>query len=338
MPPAATDFLTSNRIAEHANPPASSEFLSFVRLDGLGRTQKTVNLLAAARSNPSPSAVHDLRVAARRLVYALDCFSTVLDPDRAAEFRKRIKSILSVAGAPRDLDVALKLVSDAGVSSECSLVTTLRLRRDAAAANLSERLQRKRYRHLTQQWLSTTDAAATATQRDLIEATTKSGNASTRLPWVADESCGANASRVLPSLAAQYFRLGRAACVEGASQKSLHAFRLDGKRLRYCLEIFRDHYSPSLEGRIETLRDIQRRLGILSDCETTAALLRSSGMPSDTASERLLTVLRQRQGDETESFLAYWKAHVGTPEVERDWKDYLALNSEEGSSEGCLSP
>lgn len=338
MPPTATDIRATSAVAERTGPPARSAFLRFVHLQCLRRTQKTADLLAAVRSDPSPSAVHDLRVAARRLVYALDCFSTVLNTGRAAGLRKRLKGILSAARPVRELDVALEHVSAAGMSSGCPVATTLRLRRDTAAGSLVEQLRRKRYQHLTRRWLSTADDAETATERDSLEATATSGKASTQLPWIPDESCATNASRVLPLLAAQYFHQGRTACAEGASQEALHSFRLDGKRLRYCLEIFRDQYGPSLDARIKTLRDIQRQLGILSDCETNARLLRSAGMPSDAASERLLTILRQRQEDATESFLADWKAHLGTLEVERDWRDYLALSREEGSSMSGVSP
>ena len=325
MPPAAQDIRATSALAEYAGAPARSAFLRFVHLQCLRRTQKTVDLLAAAHSDPSPSAVHRLRVAARRLVYALDCFYTALAPNQAADFRKRIKSIHSAARPLRELDVALELVSEAGMSSECSLATALRLRRDAAATNLSERLERKRYQHLAQRCLNTAGDSATATERVKFEEISMSGKVSTRLPWMPDESCATNASRVLPLLAAQYFRQGRAVCAGGASQQVLHKFRLGGKRLRYCLEIFRDQYGPPLEARIDILRDIQRRLGVLSDCETTAGLLRSAGMPSDTGSEQLLTILGQRQDDTTESFLSDWHAHLGTLEVERDWTNYLAL-------------
>ena len=233
MPPAATDIRATSAVAERTAPPARSAFLRFVHLQCLRRTQKTADLLAAVRSDPSPSAVHNLRVAARRLTYALDCFSTVLNAGRAAGLRKRLKGILSAARPVRELDVALEHVSAAGMSSGCPLATALRLRRDTAAGSLVEQLRRKRYQHLTRRWLSTADDAATATERDSLEATATSGKASTQLPWIPDESCATNASRVLPLLAAQYFRQGRTACAEGASQESLHSFRLDGQLLRY---------------------------------------------------------------------------------------------------------
>lgn len=338
MPPAATDLRATSALDECAGSPARSAFLRFAHLHCLHRTQKTVHLLAAVRSDPSPSAVHDLRVAARRLLYALDCFSAVLNTDRAADLRKRVKGILSTARAVRELDVALELVSATDSGSGCSLAAVLQLQRDAAAQTMSERLGHKRFRNLTHRWLGTASASAPEPAKSGSEATAASVRASTHLPWMPDESCATNASRVLPLLAAQYFRQGRTACAEGASHEALHTFRLDSKRLRYCLEIFRDQYGPSMEARIDLLRDIQRRLGVLSDCASTAELLRSAGMPSDTASERLLTILRQRQEDATESFLAHWEAHLGALEVERDWRDCLALSSEEASPTRSGSP
>lgn len=328
MHPAATDTRASGADPEKATPRSRSDFLDFVHSHCLRRTEKTAERLAAARSDPTASAVHDLRVAARRLLYTLDCFSTLLDADRAANFRKRVKSILSAARLVRELDVALELVSEMDSGPECSLGDDLRRRRDTAARIMSERLERKGVQKLTHRWLNTASGPAPESVKDRSEATALGRRPFTHLSWMPDRSCAANASAILPELAAHYFRQGRAACTEGTAPEELHSFRLASKRLRYCLELFSEQYGPSLAARLEALREIQRQLGALSDYDSTTRLLHSAEAPDAAASLRLLTVLSVRQSDATEAFLKSWKRDFDTPEVEDDWRDYLTLRQE----------
>ena len=328
MPPAATDTCATSAQAKPATSSASGAFLGFVHLHCLRRTENTVALLAAVRLDPSARAVHDLRVAARRLVYTLECFATLLHPERMADFRKRVKAVLSAARPVRELDVALVLAAASGVGPKSSLAKTLRLRRSEAERIMSERLQRKRLRNLTERWLSTASSSLATATKATPELTAANGRASKLVPWIPNESCAMNARHVLPSFATQYFRHGRVVCVEGTSPEDLHKFRLAGKRLRYCLELFGELYGPSMDRRLKTLRDIQRRLGVLSDCDATIALLSSAEMPSDAASEKLQATLLGRQREATESFLAHWKHHLDDLEVEQNWRDYLILSLE----------
>ena len=328
MPPAATDTRATSAHAEAENTFANSAFLGFVHRHCLRRTQNTAALLAEVRLDPSPGAVHDLRVAARRLVYTIECFATLLNPERTAAFRKRVKAILSAARPVRDIDVALDLAAASGLGPDGSLADSLRLQRDAAARIMGERLQRKRLQNLTQRWLRTAIGRLPACTKRTAELTPANGGTWTPLPWMPDQSCAANASHVLPTLAGQYFRHGRTVCVEGTSPEQLHELRLAGKRLRYCLELFAELYGPSLYGRLKILRDIQRKLGVLSDCDATITLLRSSEMPSDPASEQFQTILLGRQSEAIESFLEYWTCRLGDLEVEQEWRDYLTLSPE----------
>ena len=332
MQPAATDARASGANPEKSTPRSRSGFLDFVHSHCWRHTERTAERLAGARADPTASAVHDLRVAARRLVYTLDCFSTLLDPDRAGDFRKRVKSLLSAARRVRELDVALELIPELDSGSGCLVADDLRQRRDTAARTMSERLERKGVQNLARKWHSIARSPAPEPAQDRSAATAAGGRPFSHLSWMPERSCAANASAVLPSLAAQYFRHGRAACVEGATPAELHAFRLASKRLRYCLELFSEQYDPSLAVRLRALKDIQQRLGALSDCDSTIRLLDSAERPNDAAAQRLLTALSDRQRDATESFLAFWNGHFGMSNAEDDWKDYLALGGERISS------
>src|SRR4029079_9463591 len=94
------------------------------------------------------------------------------------------------------------------------------------------------------------------------------GSAMTNRPeihWDASASVARNASQKLPEMTRQFFAAGRAAATLDSSLQAMHRFRIQTKRFRYSLDLFRDYYGPALEQRIEALRGLQDRLGAISD-------------------------------------------------------------------------
>jgi CHAD domain-containing protein len=66
-------------------------------------------------------AVHDLRVAIRRLSRCLQVFSQFYPPRSAKKLRRRLKALMDPAGSLRDLDIALELVAKAGIDRKAHL-------------------------------------------------------------------------------------------------------------------------------------------------------------------------------------------------------------------------
>ena len=91
--------------------------------------------------------------------------------------------------------------------------------------------------------------------------------------WEANKSAPKNAARKLPGLAVLYFKAGRRLAERRASLEALHQFRLETKRFRYTLELFRPCYGPALDKRLTSLRKIQDLLGEINDCVTTQNIL-----------------------------------------------------------------
>ena len=141
--------------------------------------------------------------------------------------------------------------------------------------------------------------------------------------WSATESCAENTRRVLPGLVAEYFALGRALCGGEPSLSDLHDFRLAGKRLRYSLELFRDHYDPALTEFLADLRSVQRRLGAISDCTATVALLEEEGLANGDDGRRLIGFLMARERAHVAEFLGHWKTKFDSPGKAAAWERYL---------------
>ena len=128
-------------------------------------------------------------------------------------------------------------------------------------------------------------------------------------------------------MAAEYFALGRSLCGGEPSASDLHDFRLAGKRLRYSLELFREHYDPSLAELLANLRTVQRHLGAISDCMATVTLIEEEGLSNSEDSRRLTRYLKTRQRAHVVEFLGYWKSRFDAPGSAEAWESYLRCHA-----------
>src|SRR5438105_11628893 len=121
----------------------------------------------------------------------------------------------------------------------------------------------------------------------------------TAMKWGVDKNASDNAAQALPELTIKYFHAGRKAAKGNKPPAKLHRFRVKTKNLRYALELFRPIYGAALEPRLESLQEIQKLLGQVSDLYTTRALLKG---------ERTLKKKLEREAaKKIDDFRAYWK-------------------------------
>ena len=134
--------------------------------------------------------------------------------------------------------------------------------------------------------------------------------------WDVKKSAPKNAARKLPPLAGRYFKAGRELVNRRGSLEVLHQFRLETKRFRYTLELFRPCYGPGLDKRLTSLRKIQDLLGELNDCVTTQNIL---GRKQNILAE----FLQRRIARKRRELTRYWQSSFDAPGRERWWSDYL---------------
>ena len=60
--------------------------------------------------------------------------------------------------------------------------------------------------------------------------------------------------------------------------EELHGFRLETKRFRYTLELFRPLYGPNLDRYLKALRELQGALGKVSDYQAIQRVLPGRSM------------------------------------------------------------
>lgn len=106
-----------------------------------------------ARSGAADSgAVHDLRVAIRRLGRCLRAFAPVYPGRSWRRVRRALRDIMDSAAEVRDRDIALQLLRDAGTPPAAPPLRQLAREREDAARHLSTELHRWRTHSLSRRW------------------------------------------------------------------------------------------------------------------------------------------------------------------------------------------
>jgi CHAD domain-containing protein len=225
-----SDWLPGNQIRRHI------ERLAFE----VNRTLRT----------PSSDAVHDLRVAIRRLAQALVTFKDHLVRKAVKRIRRKLKAVLSAAGRVRDCDIAIKILSRTKRPGAGSLLHQIGVRRRGAERALLASLKRLSLCTHVSYWC---DDLSLPSHNE------------TSMTALAQEARGN-----LPQLAQRFFDAGKAA--SQTSGERLHEFRILAKRFRYTLELFVPVYSGSTEEWMREIKKVQSTLGAMNDYRTVHSL------------------------------------------------------------------
>lgn len=223
----------------------------------------------------APEALHQARVALRRLRSALGIFRRVLGKRDSARFRADLGWLAQVLGHARDLDVLVAAAADKpgpGV-----VFDALEVARDDAYAAVGETLASPRALTMMldlAEWLATGDWATAAQTQALREMPAR--------------QFAADALR----------RRRKAIKTGGKSLKTLrdaqrHEVRKAAKTLRYSAEFFAGLFGGNAARRrhakfLAALETLQDRLGALNDRATAPALLRSLGLMDSEGASALL--------------------------------------------------
>jgi len=202
----------------------------------------------AVHTSEDVEAVHDMRVACRRINSALRLFKNYLPAKRVKKLRAVLEQLRDLLGAARNLDVLSAdlethraLVVEQENAPLQSLAEAWRGERATQQNALVERLDSADYRV----WCERMDAFLAENENDSS-------------PRVAD---------VLPALLWKQYGAVRVyeTRLAGATLEELHALRIDIKRLRYTLEFFSDAFDEKPAALIEPLIALQDQLGLIQD-------------------------------------------------------------------------
>jgi CHAD domain-containing protein len=106
----------------------------------------------ASRAGKDPGAIHDLRVAIRRLSRCLRVFAEFYPGGSWKRIRKELKGLMRAAGRVRDRDVALALLAEAGAARRGAVAARLESERKQAAREMLLEARRWKKSGFSRKW------------------------------------------------------------------------------------------------------------------------------------------------------------------------------------------
>ncbi len=242
-------------------------------------------------------ALHQARVALRRLRSAFSIFKSMTGGKTASALRGELRWLVSELGDARNLDVLL------GRLRQGTLHDRIKAAREQAYDRIETALHSRRARAL---------------MLDLVEWTAlEDGQRGPECEAIAKRSAHEFAARALDRCRRKVKRGGRD--LEQLDDAARHEVRKDAKKLRYAAEFFASLYPGKQEKRrckafIAALEQLQDELGSLNDLATAPRLLEQLGVADDPGATELL-------GTDTKSMLleAAVSAHDRLIETKRFW-------------------
>jgi CHAD domain-containing protein len=220
---------------------------------------------AGTRLGEDPEALHDMRVATRRMRAAFDLFEAYYDRKVLAPFAKGLRRTGRTLGAVRDLDVLLGKAAEYQAALPPERASTLeplvvhwQTRREIARRQMLEYLDSPSYHRFA----------------DAFEVFLLSPGTGV-VPLPPDEIKPYQVRHLVPRLVTTRYEAVRAyeVVMPGAPLTSYHMLRIECKRLRYAMEFFREVLGSEAPVLIKQVVAMQDLLGELQDAHVAELLL-----------------------------------------------------------------
>ena len=280
-------------------PGRKAAVLDVVRASIAGSAERMLRHDAGVRLGEDPEAVHQARVATRRLRSDLRTYRALLDPEWVLALRTELGWLGSELGTVRDLDVLgerlrgrIRSLPDDDVEAAPKLLDRVRTERDAARADLMSGMREPRY-------LSLLDRVVAAAAE----------------PAVLPELAHRPAVEVMGELMEGPWRHLERICRElgpASADGELHQARIRAKRVRYAAEAMIPIYGKPARRFARRAEALQTVLGEHQDAVMAIAWLRTQA--GGTASRgafvagELAGVEHHAQTQSREAWPEAWKA------------------------------
>jgi CHAD domain-containing protein len=258
-------------------------------------------------------ALHDMRVATRRMRAAFRVFGAYYEPKEVAPYLKGLRRTGRALGPVRDLDVFrvkvqayLSTLPELQQGSLDGFLTVLEARREASRDRLLAYLNSEKYTHFKERFGQFVETEGMGSQPVTLD----SGEPRPyRLRHVAPVAVY---ERLAAVRAYDEWVHVSGTDTPNPSPERLHALRIACKRLRYTLEFFREVLSPSTKALIKQIVALQDHLGNLQDAVVASDILRNyllfGTWDRDKAGESLPAAAEDAPG--VEAYLAVQQAEL----------------------------
>lgn len=219
--------------------------------------------LKICKNEFSEEAVHDLRVATRRLLAVMDILRSLDPHPRIQKIRRALKNQLDSLDDMRDTQVMLVEVSESEAhSTELKPFEESLLKREKRLL----RAARKEIKSLSTSEMNRRIEKSRASLEEKVEAK----EFETRLLSVADQAYGR--------------AIGAFVQIEASQPASIHRFRIAFKKFRYMVEIVSPVLKNYPEAHFKQMHDYQSRMGDLQDAEVFLSALMEFAERTETSS------------------------------------------------------
>jgi len=230
----------------------------------LEQCQRLIDEIPGVQLGRDIEAIHDMRVASRRLATGLDVFKSCLPKKKSKIWRDSIRKVTFALGNARDLDIQIAQLTDLyGEKLEATykpgynrLLLRLKQKRSKAQKKVNKTV------------FNLNESEALEQMILWLEKHREPDQLSEPYP-------PSLLHKAYPSIAAalEGFLMHSDFITSEADSDKLHAMRIAGKRLRYTMEIFAPLYAGELKPFILAMKDIQDTLGEYHDADVWATWL-----------------------------------------------------------------
>ncbi|HKE52431.1 MAG TPA: CYTH and CHAD domain-containing protein [Actinomycetes bacterium] len=295
------------RALSAALPPTPKDGRAWRPVAGYARAQREaiIALDPAVRRDDS-EAVHDFRVAVRRLRSTLRTFRQLLPVDRSEPVRAELRWLASELGPVRDLEVIAERLADAVAAEPPELVigpvgTLMSERftgqRERARESALASLDTDRYFTLLDQLDELLDQPperrpVNGEVRKLVRTAVRRAErrlASAAEPATGDPAASEPAHTAHEESAPEDPAIAAASAEAAAKDAALHEARRSAKRARYAVEVLVPTAGKPAERVVGRLKDVQDLLGTHQDTVVAREILRAEADDAEAAGQSAFT-------------------------------------------------
>jgi CHAD domain-containing protein len=224
---------------------------------------------AGTRLGEDIEALHDMRVATRRMRAAFDVFGQAYKPRILKPYLKGLRATGRALGRVRDLDVFMEkanqyldTLDESDRHNLDPLLESWRAERELARLEMLAYLDSAQYQKFIRRFSDFLDPTDTNAQRAVREA--RPGTLKV-----------VQIRHLAPIMIYTHLADVRAyqEILDTAAIAQLHALRIEFKKLRYTVEFFREILGPETKGVIDDFKQMQDHLGDLNDADVAIILL-----------------------------------------------------------------
>lgn len=254
----------------------------------------------AKRDKPRVEDIHQLRVWSRRAIAALRLFAPFFDPEPAAELTRILNKARKQAGKARDCDVLLKTLDKSERSLLRDALDVLREHRAKSAAKL-----RKAYRKQVR------SGNLRDYSRELQPGPTAKAKQNGKAPPIVE--FGPWFQQQFAAVTAAFSKELK---IARPSPRRIHPLRIEGKRVRYALEIGLPSLPKQMGQQLyAALEALQEQLGQICDDQALAEQYRELAKGLKPAQRGKLTAAAARHARQAQEgskqFARWWQSPSG---------------------------